>query len=55
MSNDDVMTVLHEDPQILVKENFISSDDCDHFINICKNRLKNALVSNNQKGMVSAG
>ncbi len=55
MSNDDVMTVLHEDPHVLVKENFISSDDCNHFINICKNRLKNALVSNNQKGMVSAG
>lgn len=55
MSSDDVMTVLHEDPQVLVKENFISSEDCDHFVSICKDRLKEALVSNNQKGMVSAG
>ena len=52
---DDVMTVLHEDPQVLVKENFVSKADCEHFISICKDRLKDALVSNNQKGFVSAG
>ena len=33
---DDVMDVLHEDPQVLVKEGFVSKEDCEHFINICK-------------------
>jgi prolyl 4-hydroxylase len=52
---DDVMDVLHEDPQVLVKENFVSKEDCEHFMNICKDKLKEALVSNNKQGMVSAG
>ena len=52
---DDVMDVLHEDPQVLVKESFVSKEDCEHFIDICKDRLKDALVSNNKQGMVSAG
>ena len=54
-SEDDVMNVLHEDPQVLVKENFVSKEDCKHFINVCKDKLKDALVSNSQKGFVSAG
>ena len=43
-SEDDVMNVLHEDPQVLVKENFVSKEDCKHFINVCKDKLKDALV-----------
>ncbi len=55
MTDQEVMDVIHEDPQVLVKEDFVSKEDCEHFINICKDKLKDALVSNNQKGFVSAG
>jgi prolyl 4-hydroxylase len=40
---------------VLVKEDFVNKEDCEHFINICKDKLKDALVSNNKKGMISAG
>ena len=39
---EDVMDVLHEDPQVLVKEGFVNKEDCEHFINICKDKLKDA-------------
>ena len=55
MTEQEVMDVIHEDPQVLVKEDFISKEDCEHFISVCKDKLKDALVSNNQKGFVSAG
>ncbi|MAP67453.1 MAG: hypothetical protein CMF80_07135 [Candidatus Marinimicrobia bacterium] len=55
MAEQEVMTVLHEDPQVLVKDEFITKKECEHIIDICKDKLKDALVSNNQKGFVSAG
>jgi len=46
---------LSHDPEIYIIDNFISDEDCDHFINISKNNLQRALVSGNGNGYESKG
>ena len=42
-------------PSVYTIDNFISSDDCEHFINISRDKIKQALVSGSKEGFVSQG
>jgi len=42
-------------PSVYTIDNFISAEDCQHFINISKNKIKQALVSGSKEGYVSQG
>ena len=48
-------TKLYDDPYVEMIDNFISTEDCLHFINLANGRLKQALVSHGRKGEVSSG
>ena len=43
------------DPYVATYDNILSADECNHFIEISKNNLKRALVSDSKGGQVSAG
>ncbi len=47
--------VYSESPYIATYDNYITIEECEHFINISKDSLKRALVSSNEKGYVSNG
>lgn len=42
--------ILNEDPLVFTIDNFVSNDECDHFIKLASPNMKQALVSSNQKG-----
>ena len=44
-----------DDPFVCVYDNVLNDDECLHFINLSKNKLNRALVSNNKSGYVSKG
>ena len=46
---------LSVDPLVVTYEDFLTKEECDHFINISKDSLKRALVSENKKGVESKG
>ena len=50
-------TLIHEDPEIYTIDNFLTNEECDHFINISKNQFKQSLVAdiNGGKGQLSNG
>ena len=51
-----IKQVLCEDPEIYTIDNFLSDEECDHFINITSGKFDRALVvSDNEKGVVSSG
>ena len=43
-------TVHNEDPMVYTIDNFISDDECDHFIRQSEPHMKQALVSSNESG-----
>ena len=43
------------DPKIYTIKNYLSDEECDHIINLSRGKLKQALVSGQDKGYVSAG
>lgn len=43
------------DPIVKTYNNFITDEECKHFIKISKDKMKRSLVSNNDKGYVSLG
>ena len=47
--------IFSNDPFVATYKHFLSSEECEHFINISKKSLKRSLVSENNKGIVSAG
>lgn len=47
--------ILNEDPLVFTISNFVSADDCEHFIKISKPNLKRAFVSDTKKGTYSNG
>lgn len=47
--------ILCRNPNIYTIDNFISNEECEHFIKLSKPNLKQALVSNDKKGYVSDG
>lgn len=46
---------LCNDPFVATYSNILSEDECQHFIDISKQSLKRALVSENNKGVISKG
>lgn len=55
MSHSSDCTILSTDPFVATYEDFITKDECQHFIDISNGKLKRAMVSNNNSGTVSAG
>jgi prolyl 4-hydroxylase len=48
--------ILCSDPEIYTIDNFLSDEECEHFINITTGKFNRALVvSDNEKGIVSSG
>tara|TARA_B100000401_G_scaffold395485_2_gene304463 strand:- start:17394 stop:19469 length:2076 start_codon:yes stop_codon:yes gene_type:complete len=51
-------TILNDDPLVYTIDNFITNEECEHFINLAKPNLQQALVSSNEvgkRGIVSKG
>ena len=44
-----------KDPYVATYDNIVTSQECDHFVEISKPSLQRALVSDNSKGIVSSG
>lgn len=44
-----------DNPLVETYDDFLSEEECQHFINISKDDLKRALVSDNEKGYISNG
>lgn len=49
------MNLIHDDPKIYTIEDYLTPEECQHFISISQDKLKQALVSGNDKGFVSQG
>ncbi len=49
------MDVLHENPKIQIKKDFLTTRTCNHFIKISKDKLKAALVSSDKGGVTTQG
>ena len=48
--------VIHsEDPKIYTISNFITQEECEHFISVSKPKMKRSVVSDEKKGTVSKG
>ena len=52
---DKTKTVHAEDPYVATYDNIITPQECDHFIELSKPSLQRALVSDNNKGVISSG
>ena len=50
-------TVIHEDPEIYTMDNFLTKEDCQHFIDISKDKFKRSIVADPKggKGIISDG
>ena len=49
------VNILAKDPYVATYDNVLTDEECQHFIDISRESLKRALVSENNKGVVSAG
>tara|TARA_A100001015_G_C14702465_1_gene598799 strand:- start:16 stop:717 length:702 start_codon:yes stop_codon:yes gene_type:complete len=55
LKEDNSKTIYSNNPFVGTYSNIISQEECNHFIEISKEHLKRALVSDQGKGIVSAG
>lgn len=49
------METLCDDPLIYTKHEFLSNDECKHFIDISRRYMKQSLVSGDKEGYISSG
>tara|TARA_B100000963_G_scaffold361758_1_gene399305 strand:+ start:5579 stop:7312 length:1734 start_codon:yes stop_codon:yes gene_type:complete len=49
------VNILAKDPYVATYNNVLTDEECQHFIDISRTSLKRALVTENNKGIVSAG
>ena len=49
------MKVVNDSPKVYTIDNFLTDEECQHFINISKDKIKPALVSGDKEGFVSNG
>ena len=49
------MQKLSDDPTIYTIENYITLEECEHMINISKDKIAPSLVSGSKSGYISAG
>ena len=47
--------ILCQDPKVFIIDNYLTNEQCDHFIKLSEGNLKRALVSQANKGVVSGG
>ena len=47
--------ILSKDPHVATYNNMLTDEECQHFIDISRESLKRALVSEDNKGVVSSG
>ena len=47
--------ILYENPLIFTVDNYLSNEECEHFIKLSKDKLKRAVVSGSKKGDISNG
>ena len=52
---DSKRTVYSEEPLVFTIDNYLTEEECDHFIALSKDNLQRAFVSDNNTGMISAG
>ena len=50
-----IRNTLSEDPQVYAYHNYLTDEECDHFIKIGKPNLKRAYVSDTKQGTISKG
>ena len=50
-------TLIHEDPEIYTMDKFLTKEECQHFIDISKDKFKRSVVSDDKggKGKISDG
>ena len=48
-------TIIATDPYIATYNNFLTNEECEHFISISKDSLKRSLVSDCKEGIISNG
>ena len=50
-------TLIHEDPEIYTIDNFLTKEECQHFIDISKDKFKRSIVADDKggKGKISDG
>lgn len=49
------MEIINNSPKVYIINNFLTDEECEHFINISKDNIKPALVSGDKEGYVSNG
>lgn len=49
------MNILHTDPKIYVIDDFLSSEECNHIIDVAKENFKPAMVAGDKQGLLSKG
>ena len=49
------MEIINDSPKVYTIDNYLSDEECEHFINISRNHIKQALVSGDKEGFVSNG
>lgn len=56
LKTDDVnKIILNEDPLVYTIDNYLTHEECDHFVSVSKEKLKRAFVSDTKTGTVSQG
>jgi prolyl 4-hydroxylase len=55
VEKENTKTELSLDPLVVIYDNLLTDEECQHFINISKGSLKRALVSEDKKGVESQG
>ena len=49
------MNILHNDPLVMTIDNFITEQECQHFINLSNRKLVKARVVGNKTNLISSG
>ena len=47
--------IISENPLVFTIDNYLTHEECDHFIKLSENNLNRAFVSDNSTGMISSG
>ena len=50
-----VRNIISEEPLVFTIDNYLTDEECEHFIKISEKHMQRAYVSDNNKGMISAG
>ena len=53
--NNENLEVLSIDPRVIIIKNFLSNEECDHFVKLSEGKLERALVSSEKEGIISKG